>query len=100
MHCDNCGTPGFDPRTMTVDVTRDMFLGSCCSIAANHPQPNVMPVAKLEYHLELSSQNGLVAAAQYGPFRMQFQKSSEELSRWFRSNPVPMNSMMPFPRMM
>lgn len=53
-----------------------ILVGPCCV-----QDPALNPVPKFNYHIELSSERGLVAVAEYGGFQISFHKSAHEVQQ-------------------
>lgn len=85
--CENCKRSGIDPNQMSVVELgpggEKILIGPCCIGAqVEVPEPQV------QYHLEFSSQNGLIATVEYGGLRIEYKKTPQQLHRAFSKNPV------------
>lgn len=80
--CERCKTSGISAEMMRVGEVagEKILIGPCCQELVGMPQ--------LNYHLEFSSENGLVATAEYGGLKVEYKKSQEQLRRSFSKNEV------------
>jgi hypothetical protein len=86
--CERCGNGGLDPRVLVVD-SEQKLIGPCCS------------VSKVQYHVEMSSQNGFLARLSAFGVNLQFQRTPQEISQWLnsQSRTVPTSSTTLVPPM-
>lgn len=84
--CENCHTRGIKADDIRVHEFPDgekILIGPCCVGAKVRMQP------ELNYHLELSSQNGFVATVEYGGLKIEYKKSPEQLQEVFSKTEQP-----------
>lgn len=99
-HCERCGTAGFEPNAMFIDLETKMFVGGCCTplskafvpiTVSAHPRPpmqviNLPPNGDVEYGMEISNKVGVRAYVNYAGLSVQFEKTPTEIKEWAQKN--------------
>jgi len=80
MQCEICEEGGYDREDMMIDMNTRKFVGPCCAPGLGTPE---ISEDDLEYGVEFSSKNGVVAFISAGGLMLSFQRRPEDIKRWF-----------------